>query len=170
MNHMDTNSNRETPESGHLCQSSQNSTQVLRANSCQFDDLEYNHPFATGRSSAWQSAWFGTKRSQVRILSPRFGIARHELPFGSSLCPKHPHRFETSAGLGSLSRRRLLKRLRFGCTECFYGWRGRKNCPWIQLRMTPGWCGCGRHGMRSMAHGMKRLGSPKRIFPAKNDV
>ena len=27
---------------------------------------------ATGRSSAWQSVWFGTRRPQVQILSPRF--------------------------------------------------------------------------------------------------
>ncbi|MDB5291192.1 MAG: hypothetical protein JWL69_2433 [Phycisphaerales bacterium] len=34
--------------------------------------MEVKRPKYPGRSSAWQSVWFGTRRPQVQILSPRF--------------------------------------------------------------------------------------------------
>ena len=126
--------------------------------------------FATGRSSAWQSAWFGTKRSQVQILSPRFGIVRHELHPESSSCPSPPLRFASFAALGSLLKNLLLKTPPSGCIGCFLGWPVLKNCLRIPQRMMQGWSGCGRHGMPCTAHGMNPAGSRSRTFPVKKNA
>jgi hypothetical protein len=49
--------------------SARNAGQTSRSAAHLHDTMQANK---TGRSSVWQSAWFGTRRPQVQILSPRF--------------------------------------------------------------------------------------------------